>query len=313
MALKQQLGKLERVPVRDIWPNETSDFTPWLRENCDLLSDSLGLQVSELKNEVFLGNFWVDLVGTLADGNTIIIENQFGRSNHDHLGKLITYMAAMGATVAVWLMEEPRQEHVKAISWLNDSSPNDFYLLQFEAVKIFDSAPAPLITLIAGPSEVKKAVAVSKGDLTESHKLMQEFWGQLIAKLQHGGIQLYRGSGLPVSNWMTAAKGDGYSFWYVANARDAKVELSLGASDPERNRRLYTELESKTAEIEATLKGQSLEWTAPEGRPTARIVLRVADFGVSNKSRWPELQDKLIGAMQAFIKALQPHIDALKE
>ena len=156
------IGRLRRVPLREVWPHEALDFTPWLEENIDELNNVIDLSLSVVAREQSAGDFNVDLVAEDESGNPVIIENQLERSNHSHLGQLITYLAQIGARAAIWIVADPRPEHVSAISWLNESSPASFYLLKLEAVRIGESLPAPLLTLIVGSSETSQSVGEDK-------------------------------------------------------------------------------------------------------------------------------------------------------
>src|SRR2546427_16519 len=117
-----QIGKLERVSLREVWKHEAKDFTQWLQENIDVLNSALDLNLVNVDRERDTGDFSVDLVAEDDGGGTIIIEDQLEKSNHDHLGKLITYLTGMGARAAIWIVSDPRPEHVAAIAWLNESS-----------------------------------------------------------------------------------------------------------------------------------------------------------------------------------------------
>ena len=152
------IAKLERVPLRHVWPHETYDFTQWLEENIDVLSEAIDRNIVNVEREKKTeSTFSVDLVAVDEAGSSIIIENQLEKSDHDHLGKLITYLTAMQANTAVWIVADPRPEHVAALTWLNESSSADFFLLKIEAIRIENSPPAPLLTLIVGPSEEGKS------------------------------------------------------------------------------------------------------------------------------------------------------------
>ena len=124
------IGKIEKVPLRDIWKHEANDFTKWLQNNIDVLSEVINLPLSNVEREQTTGNFYVDLTAEDNSGNTVIIENQLEKSNHDHLGKIITYLSSMEANTAIWIVSEPRPEHVSAINWLNESTAANFYLLK---------------------------------------------------------------------------------------------------------------------------------------------------------------------------------------
>src|SRR5699024_4385408 len=112
----------------------------------------VGFAMTSTESEQRTENFSVDIVAEDNDGRIVVIENQLEKSDHDHLGKLITYLTAVEASCAIWIVSEPRTEHVKAIAWLNESTSTDFYLIKLEAIKIGDSSPAPLFTEIVGPS-----------------------------------------------------------------------------------------------------------------------------------------------------------------
>jgi len=138
-----EIGKIQRVPLREVWPHEAYDLTTWLEENVDVVNDVLGLSLVSAERERSAGAFSVDLVAEDQAGRTVVIENQLERSNHDHLTSS-SPIAMTDANVAIWIVSEPRPEHVRAISWRNDSSPTDFYLPKVEGIRIGDSPPAPL-------------------------------------------------------------------------------------------------------------------------------------------------------------------------
>jgi hypothetical protein len=140
------IGKISRRPLREVWRHEERDFTVWLRDNIDVLTEQLGFELVNAEREQAAGNFSVDIVAETVDGRRVVIENQLERSDHDHLGKLLTYLASFEASVAIWIVSEPRPEHVLAITWLNQANLVDFYLFKVEAVVIGDSAAAPLLS-----------------------------------------------------------------------------------------------------------------------------------------------------------------------
>jgi len=147
------IGKIQRLTLREVWKHEALDFTTWLQENLDVLNEAIGTTLVTAEREKDAGDFSVDLVAEDDTGKVVIIENQLEKSDHDHLGKIITYLTALEAKAAIWLVKEPRPEHVRAVAWLNESQAAAFYLVKVEAIKIGQSDAAPLLTLITGPSE----------------------------------------------------------------------------------------------------------------------------------------------------------------
>jgi hypothetical protein len=137
------IGKIQRVPLREVWKHEALDLTKWLQDNIEVLNEPLDLSLSNAEREQSAGDFNVDLVAEDEDGSLVVIENQLEKSDHAHLGKLITYLTAIGAKKAVWIVAEPRPEHVAAITWLNEGAAAAFYLLKIEGIRISGSDPAP--------------------------------------------------------------------------------------------------------------------------------------------------------------------------
>ncbi len=117
------IGRLEKLDVRELWPNEADDFSPWLKDNIGVLSEAIGIDIDVAELEGKVGNFYVDLVGTdLSTGRTVVIENQLESTDHDHLGKLLTYAAGRNASYAIWIASDFRREHLQVLEWLNATS-----------------------------------------------------------------------------------------------------------------------------------------------------------------------------------------------
>jgi hypothetical protein len=139
-----EIGRRDRIALRKVWKHEAYDFTQWPQNNIEFLNEALDLTLGNVYREKEAGSFSIDLVAEDEDGHTVIVENQLEKSNHDHLGKPVTYLAQIGARKAIWIASEPRPEHVKAITWLNESNSADFYMVQVEAVRIGGLPAAPL-------------------------------------------------------------------------------------------------------------------------------------------------------------------------
>lgn len=170
------IGRITRKPLREVWQHEAKDFTTWLEENMDVLADVLGFAPQNPEREQAAGAFSCDLVAEDLEGNVVVIENQLGKSDHDHLGKLVTYAAALNGRVAVWIVSDPRPEHVQAIVWLNSAGLTKFFLVKMEAITIGPSPPAPLLTLITGPSDESREIGDTKKKFVERYDLRRRFW-----------------------------------------------------------------------------------------------------------------------------------------
>ena len=300
------IGKMRRVPLREVWKHEASDFTKWLQDNIDLLGETLDLRLSNPDREKPAGTFSVDLVTGDEVGNTVVIENQLEKSNHDHLGKLITYTVALEAKTAIWIVADARPEHVAAISWLNSSSSMDFYLLKVEAIRIEESPPAPLLTLIVGPNEESRAINLTKKELSDQQLLLQRFWGQLF-ELSNQKTSLFANRPPGRGSWLRSSAGKRVGFSYVIRKNDAQIQLDIEDED----RLIFAELEKSKVTVE-DIFGEPLEWELSQGRGPSRIKKQIELGGYTDEAKWPEIQEAMVDAMVRLEKALKPEISKLK-
>lgn len=303
------IGKLRRVPLRDVWPNEAHDFTTWLESNIDILSDEMGVQLSPPERERAAGSFSVDLV-TEANGQTVIIENQLERSDHDHLGKLLTYLTALDARGAVWIVAEPRAEHVGAITWLNESSTASFFLVKVEAIRIGDSPAAPLFTLIAGPSSETDDIRNVKTEMAERQRLRFRFWTALLDRARDE-TNLHSAVSPGPAAWVSAGAGQsGLSWVYRVRQDTAAVELyvDFGKGSDAKNSKFFHNLHANRDEIERQF-GASMYWDEVDNRRARKIGAELDVGGYrSTEEEWPAIHASMISAMQRLENALRPYI-----
>ncbi|MEI7626519.1 MAG: DUF4268 domain-containing protein [Actinomycetota bacterium] len=309
----QPVGRVERVALREVWRNEARHFTPWLAENPEALSEATGLVLTVIETERSTGNFSVDLVAEDENGNKVVIENQLEKSNHDHLGKLITYLAAVpDAKSAIWISSDPRPEHVEAVNWLNSSGQADFYILKLEAIRIGDSPPAPILTLIVGPSEDVRVVAASKKEWDAKENLRYAFWSQLIEAHRDDlpGLRNLSPTARPYASLAGGKKGIKYSLMIRQADSSANCYINDGGSK-EVNQRLFDELEAHKAEIE-TVYGAKLLWMRADSSVSSQIRTdEMAGGYESEQSDWPAIHTAMIERIGRLISAMQPHIDSL--
>ena len=178
----QKLGKLENVGLREAWNHEALDFTNWLAEedNLSLLSEELGIDnIHILQTEANAGDFKIDILAEDDKENKIVIENQLEKTNHDHLGKILTYASSQDAKYIIWIAKEIRDEHKQAIDWLNEHTDGDinFFAVQIELWKIGESLPAPKFNIISKPNDWTNAVkkSIQENTLTDTKMMQFEF------------------------------------------------------------------------------------------------------------------------------------------
>ncbi len=305
MVREFSIGRIVRRPLREVWRHEERDFTVWLRDNVDVLSEQLPFDLVNPERELPAGAFSVDLVAEASDGRAVVIENQLERSDHDHLGKLLTYLASFDAKVAIWIMGEPRPEHVQAITWLNQSQLADFYMFKVEAVVIGDSMPAPLLTMITGPSAESAAVGETRKEFAERYDVRQRFWTSFLPKASAAGV--LRASRSPTAeNWVDNREGP-LTWLFTIRGHDTQVTLYVDGFSPEGNRTfVLTLLEHRSAIEEAF--GGPLDWDLPEGRKHAKVLVTIPGGGYRDEERWEAIQQALVHAMTRLRAACKPFL-----
>jgi hypothetical protein len=306
------VGKIAKLDIKSAWANEVA-FTMWLERNIDALGDAIRLRLTNVERERNIGDFSLDLSAEEeGTDRLVVVENQIERSDHDHLGKLITYLAGIdGAKVAVWIVRDPRPEHVKAVSWLNTSvEGTEFYLVKLEAISIEDSPPAALLTQIVGPSEATRGFKATKKELAERNIERLEFWRQLLdrAKLR---TNLHSARSPSPDSWISSGAGRaGLSWSYTITEADARVELSIDTGDEQRNQSFLNALLAQRDAIE-TAFGSRLEFDQKPERRSCKVYKNLGVGGRKDRARWEAIQDAMIEAMIRLHGAIDPMLRGL--
>ncbi len=307
------IGKIKRVALREVWKHEALDFTQWLQDNIDVLNEVLDIDLSNPEREQSAGSFNVDIVAEDDSGDPVVIENQLEKSDHNHLGKIITYLVAIGAKTAIWIVADPRPEHVSSINWLNESSSANFYLLKVDAIKIGESPPAPLITVIVGPSEESKGFGRTKQEMAERYFIREKFWTKLLdcSKLK---TKLHSNISPSKHNFISTGAGiQGLAFNYVVRKNSADVELYIdrGKDCEETNKDIFNQLFEHKDAIEEKF-GEPLNWQMLEGKRACRIKKHITIGGYRDDEKWADIHDQMIDYMIKLEQSLRPFIKKLK-
>lgn len=296
--------------LRDVWKTEEKHFTPWVAENIEYLNDLLDLNLQVEETEYKAGSFEIDILATGAQGK-VIIENQFGKSDHDHLGKILTYLTTVGASIAIWICEYPRQEHINVINELNNAMSQRFYILDIKAYEVGDSTIAPMFNIIAAPITPELGEIVKELKMRE--KLRRKFWSTLLDKMEEK-TDLFSGrspttySGLP-----TGAGRAGTSYIMIILKQGAKIGFYLSSKNKEENKRIFDILYLKKTEIEEAFGGE-LDWRRMDNNKSSRI-----EYTVDQRIGWADedetidtLQDDMIDAAIRLERAFKPQIQKLR-
>ena len=313
------LAKIERVDLREAWPNEAQDFTPWLAENIAELGEALGMDLELQQTEAAVGGYSLDMLATDQNQNRpVIIENQLEATNHDHLGKLLTYAAGYDANVIVWLTREFRDEHRQALDWLNRRTDKDteFFGVVVELLKIDDSRPAPQFRTVATPNDWRKeTTAKVRSDTTVVSvrgERYREFFQPLIDTLREKHKFTNARKAQP-QNWYSFSTGYGQRITYGANftgQKQARVEVYIDDGDGDWNIRLLENLEVRREEIESAL-GETLDWQRLENRRACRIALDRPGSIEDDSDTLAEIQDWMVKNLLEFKQVFYPNLAEL--
>ncbi|MBR3017052.1 MAG: DUF4268 domain-containing protein [Clostridia bacterium] len=306
-----KLGKLKEIDIRKVWAHEQFDFSKWLasESNIQELGDVLNLSLTNVETEKFVGNYRCDILcQDELTGKTVLIENQLEPTNHDHLGKIITYASGLDAAVVVWIVAEARDEHASAIEWLNKHTDEEvsFFLLEIHAYTIGDSMPAPQFHIVQQPNDfAKTAKSLSqKGELNDTQTCRLEFWTKLNDVIDQKGKPFNKRKP-STDHWYSVAVGTSQCHISIELVnKDHKIRIGLWIPD---NKELFdTFMEHKT-EIEQAV-GMDLDWDRLEGKKASVVSIDIPGLNFGKQDNYPELMDEIIDKVLLLKKAFKPYI-----
>lgn len=305
----KEIDRIETHTLKEIFEGEASGFTPWLTKNIGLLSEKLGINISEAEKEHKLETMKVDIVAKAGDDgeNRIIIENQFGDSDSDHLGKVITYAAHHHAQYAVWIVEKARAEHISAIQMLNDSTIQcSFYLIEATAVSIGDSKPAVLFDIVCEPAYEKTETSPK----SDTEQRLQDFWTAFNEYANKNGMDFQK---MPLSyHWMNISTGTSKAHYDLFIRKGSvSVRLLLDGSDKAENKKHYRMIEKDKDTINEAY-GKPLQWNLAEDNKTSVIFITNYDNGGYEQTNWQPLFAWLLEAYKKLSKICKPYIEKIK-
>jgi len=278
-----EIGIIEKIPIRKVWEREDTHFTPWLSNHLPELQKQLGLlsPISEVETEIDAGDFRVDIVGSMGK-DKIIIENMYDHSDHDHLGKCITYASILKARFVVWIAESFRPEHLSAIDWLNENftleSGVEFYAVEVSAIQITGkdgnvSAPAAQFKVLRDPGienkEEREKIGVK--EITFRHENRKQFWTDFIDAYSKINPK-WKNFKPTTDNWKSSSAGiSGVSFnpSFLGNPRasNPSVGLYIQTENAETNQKIFDEIMKQKESIEKRwndVSDEKIVWRSPD-------------------------------------------------
>lgn len=291
------IGKLKEVDIRELWKHEQYDFSEWLskKENIENLNEILGLTLIDISKETYVGSYRCDLFAKdETTGIKVIIENQLEISNHDHLGKIITYASGLDAKVVVWIVKEAREEHRSAIEWLNNNTNSNvnFFLIEIHAYRIGESDPAPMFQVVEQPNDfIKNNKSTNRDEsMNKSQSQRIEFWNQF------NNVVIERGKPFNIrkattDHWYNVAIGTSEAHIDITLVnKDSLIGVELYITD---NKELFDKLFEKKDIIEKDL-GFKLDWRRLDNSKASRIFYSIKGLNFDDHSNYNELMNKTI-------------------
>ena len=306
-----KLGKLKEVDIRKVWSHEQYDFSKWLatEENIEELGNALNLSLTDVETEKFVGNYRCDILcKDEITGKVVLIENQLESTNHDHLGKIITYASGLDASVVVWIVSSVRQEHASAIEWLNKHTDEDlsFFLVEIHAYKIGDSDPAPQFKIIEQPNDFVKTVRniANKGELNKTQTNRIQFWNQFNEVVELRGKPFNKRKATP-DHWYSVAVGSTQCHITIDLInKEHRIRVGMWIDD---NKDLFDLFFSHKEEIESSA-GIKYEWDRLDGKKAAVICTYLQGLNYNKQDNYPELMNGIIDLVISTRSAFTPFL-----
>lgn len=281
MATSIKLSKITKVDLRDCWQNEATDFTPWLasEENIALLADALGMNELEVKaQEEHVGPFRADIL--CVDPGTdklVLIENQLEKTDHNHLGQILTYAAGLDAVTIIWIAEHFTEEHRAAIDWLNRITDKEFnfFGVEIELIKIGDSPAAPMFNVIAKPNgwskDVRSSQTSSEGK-SDGQIFKHSYWSEFVEYMNNHPSKMFRTPNATTDHWMNIAIGKGgIHICLLLNTREQRAGIQLYMWD-DADKKNFDALVKYKEEADEKI-GAKLTWRRLDGKKASTVDL----------------------------------------
>ncbi len=275
--MKKDLAKLQKIDLREVWSIEP-DFTKWLvkKENLDLLGEEIGVGIKLITTEANVGNFRVDIFAEEeSSGRKIIIENQLEDTNHDHLGKIITYASGYDAEIILWVVRDAREQHQRAIEWLNEHTDEKtgYFLIKVELWQIEGSKPAPKFDVLVRPNEWAKAIKINTAG-SELSVQQLDFWTKFKGFVRAKDTRIRLQTPRP-QHWYDVSIGSSEAHVSLTiNSRENLLGCEIYIS---RNKEFFNFLQERKGEIEKEI-GEQVEWVNAAVASRIKIKKEIPDL-----------------------------------
>lgn len=298
MSQQTPFSRLRELDIRDAWNLEAFEFTPWLANNLDYLSEALNIPLELVQREASVGPYSADLLlKNLRDDTPVLVENQLEVSDHTHLGQILTYLQGLQARTVVWVAPRFKDEHLSAIRWLNVNTKQEysFFAIRIKAVRIDESPIAPVFEVLERPNDWERSIQhVAQAEMTEQGLLRQEFWQHYLNMYLDEAI--HGAANAANSRWHTLEDCGLIIGHFLTPSRMGIYVRGLRNADEEE---VYNRLLPHRETLENCTGARLLP------RRGGRYLLTVRDEEIGNRSKWNELAQWLHQLDGCYVQALR--------
>ncbi len=317
--MSEELSRLEAVDIREVWPDEAQDFTPWLaeEENLDILGETLGIELEFEAQEKDVGDFRADILcRDTLNNSRVLIENQLERTDHSHLGQILTYAAGLEIHTVIWIAKEFREEHRAALDRLNEVTTKNFqcFGIEVKVWQIGDSARAPQFDVVSKPNDWNRTVSrdterVMREGLSETQQRQMRYWTGLHEYIVEKGSSVSFPSPRS-SRYLDLSIGRtnfGLMIWQTPTRSEIGIWLNISGE----NRKAYFRLlEEEQADIHTEM-GEELQWIELSGKQRNRICLHKGDTDPLDENDWTHQYEWFTTKLELFDKVFRERIRGL--
>lgn len=324
MAAIKELSRLEEVELREIWPDEAQNFTPWLakEENLALLGETLGMEIEFEGQEINVGDFRADILCRNTENDSrVLIENQLEQTNHSHLGQILTYSAGLDIHTVVWVARRFREEHRAALDRLNEITDEHFqyFGIEIKVWQIGNSACAPQFEIVSKPNDWNRTVSRNtaravNNDLSETQLLQEKFWEEFGKYLTdkyptEEDIPIRKPKPQPTARMVFGLGKADFKVYAILVRKNQQIRIQLTLLGNNATAHFHL-LRKDRKEIEDEF-GTSLEWSELPEREESQVGLLKNNTDLTNEVDWPNQHEWLATKLEKFDAVFRPRIKAL--
>jgi hypothetical protein len=307
-----KLVKQKQISPRKMWANEQYDFTPWLVEHIEELGEKIGMELEVVGREVSVGPYSADILAKeTSTNNYVVIENQLEKTNHDHLGKSITYASALNAKTIVWIATDFTEEHKKAFDWLNDNTNEElaFWAIQLELWQISEDTASMRFNIVCTPSSNVKTIKSKTNSESETTQIQLDYWTRFRDKLM--ATKKFTSLHTPRPQyWFDVALGrSGINLSNTCNVQKSVVGIRVYISSKVVDTYLPA-LEARKAEINKAL-GCEPEWN-PNPNAKDKTITLSFQTDLSDPEKTEESLEWMVKNTIVFWSVFSKEIKAIK-